>query len=100
MKNHSLILKRDIFKDNRGTWSRFYDIFCRKCSGFVTIYQKDGPGELRRMYLDRIVSIDYSDINLNNCKESKNFVCPHCSEILGVSYIYQKENRIAMRLFV
>ncbi len=96
----NLSLKRDQFKDNRGIWSRFYDIHCRKCSGFVTIYQKDGPGELRRMYFDRIISINYEDINHSNYKEAKNFICPHCSEVLGVPYIYQKENRLAMRLFV
>lgn len=100
MNNHSLALKRDIFKDSRGTWSRFYDIFCKKCSGFITVYQKDGPGELKRMYLDRIISTGYGDITYNNLDQISNLTCPHCSEVLWIPYVYEKENRLAMRLFV
>lgn len=57
------------------------------------IYQKDGPGILKRLYLDRIVS-------LINLKEGKNLECKKCKTVLGVYMMYKKENRPAYRLFV
>ena len=45
---------------------------------------------LKRMYLDRINGIDTSAVNLT-CKE--------CKRLLGVSMIYEKEQRSAYRLF-
>lgn len=56
------------------------------------MYQKDGSGNLRRMYLDRI----------NNPKVSisrKDLTCPK-GHLIGVKIIYDKEKRPAFRLFV
>ena len=56
------------------------------------IYQKDGPGILKRLYLDRIVSpIDLRDNEKLKCKE--------CKTVLGIRTIYKKENRPAYSLF-
>jgi hypothetical protein len=56
------------------------------------MYQKDGPGNLRRMYIDRIseqkVSISKKDLS-----------CPK-DHLIGVKIIYEKEKRPAFRLFV
>ena len=49
-------LKQDKFRKSRGGYSRFLIINCEKCEGFIALYQKDGPGPLKRMYLDRIFS--------------------------------------------
>lgn len=57
------------------------------------IYQKDGPGILKRLYFDRIVFPESS-----TWKEKLE--CKRCGTVLGVHTIYQKENRPAYRLFV
>jgi hypothetical protein len=67
----------------------------------IFFYQKDGPGILKRMYLDRIYeSSKYS--NLENLPPTKipQFVCPNCKQLIGIPYIYEKEKRLAFRLFV
>ena len=53
-------------------------------------YQKDGPGILKRLYLNRIQGDSSSSSKLS---------CPKCKEMLGVRTIYKKENRPAYRLF-
>lgn len=67
-------------------------ISCEKCGMTICKYQKDGPGALRRMYIDRIgdaeVSIGRKDLS-----------CPK-GHLLGVKIIYDKEKRPAFRLFV
>jgi ribosomal protein S27E len=94
-------LKKDKFKSSRGGNSRILDIHCRKCDHIVAIYQKDGPGNLRRMYLDRILSPDelFNLQNLN-LKDIPELRCKECGQILGSPYVYEKENRLAFRLFV
>lgn len=93
-------LKKDRFKSTRGGYSRIINVLCRKCNNSIAIYQKDGPGNLRRMYLDRI----YEPENLANlqAKDIKNIdalKCQQCNELIGIPYIYEKENRKAFKLF-
>lgn len=84
-------MKRDRYSKARGGWSRILDMRCEKCDGHVCYYQKDGPGHLKRMYIDRIIDIRVSDAQLN---------CPDCSAVLATKILYVKENRPAYRLFV
>lgn len=93
-------LKRDKFKSARGGYSRLLDVCCRKCGELVIVYQKDGPGNLRRLYLDRIFSPN-NLVNLQkvNIKAVPMLKCGHCGELLGTPYIYPKENRPAFRLY-
>lgn len=44
--------KKDQYSRARGA-SQFLNLFCAACGGFVLLYQKDGPGALLRLYLDR-----------------------------------------------
>lgn len=85
-------LKKDKFRRTRGGYSRVLQITCEKCGAPICRYQKDGPGALRRMYLDRIiepvVSIGRKDLSCAN------------GHLLGVKIIYDKEKRPAFRLFV
>ena len=67
-------------------------MICEKCKAKVAVYQKDGPGLLKRLYVDRIIE------PVVNPK--KNLMCEKCKTILGVPIIYQKEKRPAFRLFV
>lgn len=86
------IFKNDKYKKVRGGYSRLLNISCQKCGDHICLYQKDGPGNLRRMYIDRIsepkVSVSKKDLS-----------CPK-GHIIGVKIIYNKEKRPAFRLFV
>ena len=85
-------LLNDKFRKARGGYSRLLNITCQKCAATICRYQKDGPGNLRRMYLDRISE---SKVSLTR----KDFSCPK-GHLLGVKIIYEKEKRPAFRLFV
>lgn len=82
-------LKRDKYRQARGGNSRLLEVRCEKCDTPVYLYQKDGPGVLKRLYLDRIDS---------RTKQEK-LTCPKCKELLGIYFVYKKENRPAYRLF-
>ena len=84
-------LKNDRYRKARGGHSRLLDVSCAKCNTHLFYYQKDGPGILKRTYLDRIVD--------SNVKGKSNLVCPKRKELLRVPIIYKKENRPAIRLF-
>jgi len=84
--------KNDTYKGARGGYSRLLTISCQKCGKTICHYQKDGPGNLRRMYIDRIINpkvpIGRKDLSCSN------------SHLMGVKIIYEKEDRLAFRLFV
>lgn len=86
------IFTNDKYKKVRGGYSRLLDISCQKCGEHICDYQKDGSGNLRRMYIDRItnhkVSISRKDLSCSN------------KHLVGVKIIYEKESRPAFRLFV
>jgi hypothetical protein len=95
------ILKNDKYKRSRGGYSRLLEISCESCGQVICNYQKDGPGILRRMYLDRISSSKkYSDLQYSNIKNTPEFKCVPCDRLLGVCINYEKEKRLAYRLFV
>jgi hypothetical protein len=87
-----LDFKNDKYKKVRGGYSRLLGIYCQKCNEHICNYQKDGPGNLRRMYIDRI-------IDPNILISRKDLSCSN-KHLLGVKIIYDKENRPAFRLFV
>ncbi len=82
--------KSDKFKKNRGGYSRWLMLHCEKCKHELFAYQKDGPGILKRLYLDRI------SLKMN---AARNLVCSGCKSILGIPIVYEKEKRPAFRLF-
>lgn len=90
MKKNKYI--NDKYRKIRGGYSRFINISCQKCKGNICLYQKDGPGNLRRMYIDRITNSKVSTVK-------KEFLCSN-GHLLGIRIIYKKENRPAYRLFV
>jgi hypothetical protein len=85
---------KDKFRRNRGGHTRLLKISCEKCDQFLFYYQKDGPGILKRLYLDRI------NPETNFKLQTNSLVCSKCKTILGAKYLYQKEKRPAIRLFV
>ena len=46
--------KSDKYRKARGNYSRFLNVLCEHCGAKILVYQKDGPGPLKRLYLDRI----------------------------------------------
>ena len=70
------------------------DISCRKCREHICFYQKDGPGNLRRMYIDRIIDPKIS-------VSKKDLFCSK-NHLLGIKIIHSEhgEKRLAFRLFV
>lgn len=50
------VVRKDKYSKVRGGSDKFYIISCVKCQNEIFIYQKDGPGHLLRMYLDRFVA--------------------------------------------
>lgn len=77
----------DKFRQNRGGWSRLLKISCKVCNNFLFYYQKDGPGPLKRSYIDRIIK------NKSPLKWKNEFVfCPKCNSCLGFNEPYAKEN--------
>lgn len=84
-------LKNDKYKKARGGASKLYEIKCHHCGELLFLYQKDGPGLLKRMYLDRIYE--------SSLDVKKNLTCPKCKTLIAVPMIYKKENRPALRLF-
>lgn len=99
MEKVSLI--NDEYRESRGGWSRFLNIYCEKCGDRVLVYQKDGPGELRRLYLDRIFEPPHMrNLHKTALKKIGDLTCTSCGKMFGVPYVYEKENRKAFRLFV
>lgn len=87
------VLKSDRFRKARGGASRLLEISCTACGAKVCYYQKDGPGILKRMYVDRMMDATKPSV-------AKGLDCPACGASLGVWMIYKKEDRPAYRLFV
>lgn len=93
--------KSDNYKKSRGGYSRLLDISCAKCGQHLCFYQKDGPGILKRMYIDRIYeSNKYSGLENQPLKSIPQLTCSNCKTLIGMPYIYEKEKRLAFRLFV
>ncbi len=92
-------LKRGKFKSSRGGYSRLLDLYCQKCNSLIATYQKDGPGNLLRLYMDRImfpenlVGLQYKDI-----KDILPLKCDKCNFFIGMPYIYDREKRKAFRV--
>lgn len=86
----------DQFRTNRGGYSKFLYIYCSKCGEALYLYQKDGPGPLKRLYYDRIHAPEEA-----SQPETLGTVisCSHCHYRLGISDIYELEDRKAITLF-
>ena len=89
--------KKDRYSKARGGYSRYLNLYCSSCKNFLLLYQKDGPGILKRLYMDRIFSpLELTDLQKTDYKE--NLVCKHCKNIIGFSIVYEKENRKSFHL--
>ena len=46
--------KNDPYRQARGGYARLLAVSCATCGMHLFYYQKDGPGIVKRLYLDRI----------------------------------------------
>src|SRR3989344_2922615 len=92
MARSGVTFQKDSFRKARGGKSRWLLLKCEKCEHPVCIYQKDGPGLLKRLYLDRITAMPGTTLG-------KHLTCSSCDTLLGVGMVYEKEKRQAYRLF-
>lgn len=86
--------KSDAYKKARGGYSRCLLLRCEKCKQTILLYQKDGPGILKRLYVDRVIA----PAGLPG-RKNQNLTCKGCKTVLGIPFLYKKENRPAWRLF-
>lgn len=92
--------KNDIYKKNRGGYSRFLNLYCNHCGAYLLLYQKDGPGPLKRLYLDRIFAPEnVRNLHQNSMTDIPSLTCTRCKEHIGIPSIYKKEKRKAYLLF-
>lgn len=93
-------LKNDTFRKARGSYSRFLNIYCYTCKNYLLLYQKDGPGPLKRLYFDRIIAPDtLTDLQKKySVKKTPKLMCFHCKTIIGTAQIYDLESRECFHL--
>ena len=70
-----------------------------KCNSPIFIYQKDGPGWLKRCYLNRIIESENYPHLINNIKDISNLhnLKCKCGNIIGYP-IRHKDGRLAFSL--
>jgi DNA-directed RNA polymerase subunit RPC12/RpoP len=92
-------LKSDKYRKARDGCSRLLDVHCEHCGAKILAYQKDGPGSLKRLYLDRIFTPEnLASLQKLAIDQVPNLSCPECKTVLALPYIYKKEQRKAFRL--
>ncbi len=92
--------KNDRFAKRRGE-PKMLQLFCVSCTGYIMSYQKDGPGQLLRCYLDRIhhpEQLKKLQDKEFDVKKAENLACVDCNEVVGVPMLYQFEKRPAFRM--
>ena len=91
--------KNDRYKKARAIFSRMLMISCVKCGQQILQYQKEGPGSLKRVYLDRIHAPDQlAGQERSELSDLKPLHCDKCQEMLAIPYRYKREGRLAYRV--
>lgn len=99
-KTQRFTLKQDRYREARGGYARFLNLYCSHCQTHLLLYQKDGPGILFRLYLDRIFAPTAlcSLGEINDLARIPDLVCLSCRAIIGRPYIWEEESRKAFLL--
>ncbi|MFA6572027.1 MAG: hypothetical protein WCT77_12415 [Bacteroidota bacterium] len=92
--------KKDRYVRARGGSSRFLSLSCSNCGAYLMLYQKDGSGNLLRLYLDRIFEPDeLVDLQVKFDRATlPNLRCLECNKLIGTPMVYEPEKRLAYRL--
>jgi len=93
-------IKKDKYFRSRGGISQVWQIRCSKCDEALLLYQKDGRGSLKRLYLNRILAPE----NLSRLQDSAlkpqsitALTCNQCRTLIGLPTLHW-EGRLAFRL--
>ncbi|MBI2045615.1 hypothetical protein HYT23_06155 [Candidatus Pacearchaeota archaeon] len=94
-------LKRDNYFRERGGTAKIINVSCDSCGKLIFVYQKDGPGWLKRCYLNRIIEPEkysrmWKDKSIKEHGDFDNLKCV-CGNIIG-SPIKHKDGRLAFHL--
>ncbi|MFH0808758.1 MAG: hypothetical protein V1888_04050 [archaeon] len=90
----------DKYLRKRGGTAKIINVSCSNCGELLFVYQKDGPGWLKRCYLNRILEPKkYSMLQgkTKNLKDFGNLVCEKCGIVIG-SPMKHKDERLAFNL--
>jgi ribosomal protein S27E len=100
MATRQYTLKNDAYRASRGGYARFLNVYCGKCGSHLLLYQKDGPGVLYRLYLDRIAAPDELSALQHDTalRRTPDLVCKTCGAVVGRPYLWEEENRPAFLL--
>ena len=95
-------LKRDKYRTKRGGTAKLINVICSNCNSKVLLYQKDGPGWLKRCYLNRIFRpLEYSELqkdkSLNSPEKLPKLICLKCKKLIGFPTRH-KDGRLAYTL--
>lgn len=102
MEPTKIKLKNDKYRTARGGEAHLLEISCTTCSTRVLKYQKDGKGNLKRCYLNRIFhppefeKLQYDEL-IRTPKDLPNLACLTCKTIIGTP-MYHDDGRLAYRL--
>jgi len=86
------IFTSDKYTKGRGKFVKKIEVRCANCSEKVFDYQKEGNGELEKLFFDLILD------NLS-VKNNIQLVCRKCEKVLGKRFIFGKEKRDAFKLY-
>jgi len=94
-------MKKDRYFKERGGTAKIINVSCSNCGKRLFVYQKDGPGWLKRCYLNRIISPqEYSGLQfkkeISGPKDLKNLKCG-CNSVIGSPMAY-RDGRLAFHL--
>ena len=94
-------MKKDKYFRKRGGSAKIVNVSCSNCNKLIFIYQKDGPGWLKRSYLNRIIYPKkyeglQHDKKIKEPKDFKNLKCS-CGFVIGSPMKY-KDGRLAFYL--
>jgi len=94
-------MKKDKYFRERGGTAKIINVSCASCGKLIFVYQKDGPGWLKRCYLNRIIEPKefaqiQKDKSIREPNDFSNLKC-NCGNILG-SPMKHKDGRLAFHL--
>jgi len=95
-------LKKDKYRAKRGGSAKLIDVICTNCGSKVLLYQKDGPGWLKRCYLNRIFwppkyANLQKDKRIKSIERMPKLVCLKCRKVIGLP-MKHKDGRLAFNL--
>ena len=93
-------IRRDRFYRARGGSAQLVRLVCGRCRTFLCVYQKDGMGNLLRIYWDRVSDLrDHAEYSPGATQDEMSpLLCDGCGHLLGVPMTYADEDRLAWRL--